>query len=195
MIDPANETIELNVKPNPFLYALEATRFFWFVVVFPLAVALLFSFRGLPLYLSLEVGLTTYFVAFFVLFTGTLLKACATAFIVTNKRVLLRTSILRSVDWINIPIQEIQTLETRSYNARYGSVFISSDAGGRSATQSALADNPGVQGRANLVVKPSGLSIWLSVPFTVPFLRGFYGFRRFDTFANLILELQSSLAR
>jgi len=115
--------------------------------------------------------------------------ACGFRFIVTDRQVLLRESWFKSVDCVVIEIRSIEAIESRSYNARYGSVYI------RCVSSDQLyARNDGPQistdqtQPAKLVVKPSGLPIWLSAPFTVPFLRGFYGFKQFDVFVGLIVD-------
>jgi hypothetical protein len=185
--DQPDEIIKLRVKPNPLLYALEATKFFLFVIIFPLAVALLFSFRGLPLYLGLEIGLTIFFFGYLVLFFAVVLNALTTEFIVTDQRVLLRSTFLGVADRIDIRLQDIEVIEERSYNARYGSLYIISSSDGLFCRPSY---NPASERCADLVVKSSRLAIWLSAPFTAPPMRGFYGFNQFDTFAKLIVQLQ-----
>ena len=160
MTGQSHEIIKLRVKPNPLLYALEATKFFLFVVLFPLAVALVFSFKGLPAYLGVKIGLIIFFIGYLVLFFGASLIALMTEFIVTDKRVLWRSTFFQATDWIDIPLQNIEAIEARSYNARYGSLYLTSS-------------SDAVERRAKLVMNPSRLAIWLSTPFTTPPLRGF----------------------
>jgi hypothetical protein len=69
--DLENETIRFSAKPSPLLYALEATRFYWFVFFFVFAAIVIFYIRGVPLRTSLEIGGTLYCLSYLVLFAGT----------------------------------------------------------------------------------------------------------------------------
>jgi hypothetical protein len=191
-----DETVRLWVKPNPFLYALEATRIYFLITVFLFAVIQAVYARGLPLYIAIKIAVTCYFFGHFIFFMVTVLLACCVVLIVTDKRVLVRVSFIWTVDSVAIPIQDIEQIEVRSYGARYGSVYIDYSDASRSSLSPDFLHNEPLQmskarsRRARLVLKPCGLPIWLSAPFTRPQLRGFYGFKQFDEFARLILDLQ-----
>jgi hypothetical protein len=194
-----DESPRFFVKPNPLLYALEATRFWLLVSIFVYVVALVFYFRGVPLVLSLEIVTFLYCLSYLVLFVGTPILACGFSFIVTDKTVLLRASFIKSVDEIAIPIDGIERIEIRSYNERYGSVYIDCSRGvDRLPSAFGSSSSPSSQdplarsGTVCLVERPSGLPIWLSMPFTVPFLRGFYGFKQFDVFSSVIISIQAA---
>jgi hypothetical protein len=183
--DVTEEIIKIRTKPNAFLYASEALRLF-FVSALAITLVLLpvaHLRTGLPIAgLMLRIALTVYctFACFFFVFVFFL--ACCTEFIVTDKRVIVRRTLIgRMCDKISIPIESIVTVELRSYSAYYGSVYFIWDQAVRTRRI------------ANLVVKRGWAAAWLSMPSTSPALSGFYGFRDFDGFAKLILEQQAKL--
>jgi hypothetical protein len=195
-----------------FLYALEASRYY-FVVMLALSFALVpvVHFKtGLPIGgFMLLLVLTVYGTLSSILFVVVVFAARCVEFIITNKRVIVRVSLMRRIkDNISIPIESIKSIEVRSYNARYGSVYFKCDEasplddlescdGSRLQTSdhSLLPSfDPAVDRRRHLaspVVRSDRVSIWLSMPSSPP-LSGFYGFREFDTFAKLVAELQTA---
>jgi hypothetical protein len=213
--DVIDEVVRLRVKPNVFLYALEASRYF-FVAALPLLFfsMLVAHFRtGVPIGsgLMLQVALSIYALLSFIFFVLMVFMARHVEFIITNKRVIVRASLLRRVkDNISIPIGSIKRIEVRSYNARYGSVYFDDDEAAPLAdlrryddSRSQILDpsrppsfDPAADRTrrlATLDVRSDWASIWLSMPSSSS-RSGFYGFEHFDTFAKLVAELQQTAA-
>ncbi len=207
-----DEVVRLRVKPNVLLYAFEASKVY-FVVMLAMAFVLLPAAHfksGLPIGgLMLAITLTGFSAIFSIFFVAVILAGRCMEFIITNSRVIVRASFMRDVrDNISIPIESIRRIEIRRYNARYGSVYFEWDDAppldGLPASNvsprnvfdhSRVSPDDPAAGRsrhfANLVVRPGWAPIWLSMPSSSPPLSGFYGFRHFDTFAKLVAELQA----
>jgi hypothetical protein len=210
MNDVIDEVIKFRAKPNVFLYAFEASRFYLVLTLgIAFAVMPLAYFKtGLPIGgLMLRIVFSVYAVMSVIFLILVILLALCVEFIVTNKRAIVRVALVRVNDNISIPLETIRTIEVRSYSARYGSVYFDRDVvslpsglqfdgglGSQTSDHLRSASFGPVVGRArrvaNLIVKPG--RAWLSMPSTSPGLSGFYGFRQFETFANLILELQAT---
>jgi hypothetical protein len=210
MNDVIDEMIKFRAKPNVILYAFEASRFYLVLTLgIALAVMPLAYFRtGLPIGgLMLRIVFSVYAVMSVIFLMLVTLLALCVEFIVTNKRAIVRVALVRVNDNISIPLESIRAIEVRSYSARYGSVYFDCDEasppiglqfddglGSQTSDHLRSASFGPVVGRArrvaNLIVKPG--RAWLSMPSTSPALSGFYGFRQFETFANLILELQAT---
>jgi hypothetical protein len=79
----------------------------------------------------------------------------------------------------SIPIEDVASVEVRTYGQQYGSVYLERCKAGR-----------GEPRRRPINIKTGNASIWLSLPSSWPALVGFYGFRNFDAFANLIVGLR-----
>ena len=181
MID---EIVRLKVKPNVLLYAFEASRYYFVVTLAILLVLIpVIHFEtGLPIGgLMLKIVLTTYCVLLSIFFALVLFVAHCMEFIVTSKKVIVRASLMGRVkDNISIPIRSIKTIEIRSYNARYGSVYFK-------------CDGTSPLGRtAKLVARSGWVPIFWSMPSSSPPLSGFYGFRHFHALAKLVAELQAA---
>ena len=210
MNDEFDEVIKFRAKPNVFLYAFEASRFY---LVLTLAIAfavmpLAYFKTGLPIGgLMLRVVFSVYAVMAVIFFILVVLLALCVEFIVTNKRAIVRVALVRVSDNVSIPLETIRTIEVRSYGARYGSVYFdrgeallpngfrSDDGLGSPASNHLRSASFGpaigpARRVANLIVKPG--KAWLSMPSSSPALSGFYGFRQFDTFVNLVVELQAT---
>jgi hypothetical protein len=207
-----DEVIKFRIKPNVFLYTFEASRFY-LVVTFGIAIAVMpvaYFKTGLPIGgLMLQIVLSVYGVMSVIFLIFATLFALCVEFIVTNKRAIVRLALGGINDNVSIPLESIRSIEIHAYSTRYGSVYFNRDDalspeciqfhdGSRlqiSNEMRAASLSPAV-GRsrpvANLIVKPGRAWAWLSMPSTSPALSGFYGFRQFDTFANLILELQAA---
>jgi len=207
-----DEAIKFRIKPNVFLYALEASRFY-LVVTFGIALAMMpvaYLRTGLPIGgLMLRIVFSIYGLMSIILLAFAALFALCAEFIVTNKRAIVRLTLAGVYDNVSIPLESIRTIEIRSYSTRYGSVYFNCDDassldGLESNDESQLQISDDLGGEpfsaivrrsrhvASLIVKPSRALAWLSMPSTSPALSGFYGFRQFGTFANLILELQAT---
>jgi hypothetical protein len=197
------ETVRLQVKPNAFLYALEASRFP--LLMMSAMLALLFAFAllktGVPIALATRIALIVYGISCLMLVVGVMIAARCMVFMITNKRVIVRTSVMGRIrDKISIPIDAIESIEVRCYDARHGSVYVncyetSPDHVSRSDisndTRSVSLHGSVKQPRppASPAVRSGRASIWFSIPSSTA---GFYGFRHFDTFATLIVGLRAA---
>jgi hypothetical protein len=196
------ETIRLKVKPNAFLYALEASRF-PLLIMFAM-LALLFAFAllktGVPTGLATRIALIVYGLSCLMLLAGVMIAARCTVFMITNRRVIMRTSVMGKVsDKISISIGSIESVEVRCYDTRHGSVYLNccktlpdqvlrSDISGDTRPVSLLGAVKQPRPLASPAVRSGRDSIWFSTPSS---LAGFYGFRHFDLFATLIVELHA----
>jgi hypothetical protein len=197
------ETVRLKVKPNAFLYALEASRFPLLMMFAMLALLFLFALlkTGVPIVLATRIALIVYVLSCFVLLVGVMIAARCMVFIITNKRAIVRTSVMGKIsDKISIPIEAIESIEVRCYDARHGSVYLNchntlpdrvsrSDISGdtRPVSLHGPVGQPGPL--AGPALRSGRASIWFSTPSS---LAGFYGFRHFDTFATLIVGLRAA---
>jgi hypothetical protein len=194
-----DEIILLEAKPNAFLYALEATRFGFVMLVFLFAYVPLGYFKGWPLKFTTLMALFSYGVCNIVLFLGTAFIACQLVFVVTNRRAVVRFSFWgKTIDRVSIAIKAVNRIETNSYDATCGSVYLktlnklTSENSEDSERESRLSTTPHASkgpGSVAVPIKRAG-SIWRSMPLSSPPLYGFYGFNRFDAFASLISEQQ-----
>jgi hypothetical protein len=192
-----DEMILFEAKPNAFLYALEATRFGFVMLAFLFAYVPLGYFKGWPIKFTTLMALFSYCVCNIVLFLGTAFIACQLVFVVTNRRAVVRFSFWgKTIDRVSVAIKAVNRIETNSYDATCGSVYLkslktltpeNSEDGER---ESRLSTTPQTSKWPNAVpIKRTG-SIWRSMPLSSPPLYGFYGFKRFDAFASLISEQQ-----
>jgi hypothetical protein len=197
------ETIKLKVKPNAFLYALEASRLPLLMMLALLAPLFAFALlkTGVPIGLATRMTLIVYGIGCVMFLAGVMIAARCMVFMITNKRVIVRTSVLGKIsDKISISIGSIESIEVRCYDARHGSVYLNCtktlpDHVSRSDipddTRPVSLHGPVKQPRplASPKVRSGRASIWFSTPSS---LAGFYGFRDFDTFATLIVGLRSA---
>ncbi|WP_213735830.1 hypothetical protein [Bradyrhizobium sp. dw_411] len=196
-----DEVILFEQRPNVFLYALEVTR-----IGYPLvAVALLASlsviyFKGLHVNMVrlALLELFSYVLGNLCFFLVAISKACFLTVIATNRRAIVRFSGwgIATTDGVSIAIEAITRIETNSYGATYGSVYLESDQASRRKssknskhTFSEQRAPPYISGEPSDVADPikRTVSIWRSMPFA-PRLYGFYGFKRFDEFARIVSE-------
>jgi hypothetical protein len=208
MNDTNNETVRFSMKPNPFLYALEVTRhtlFLWtlFIVIPSLGSVIYVKLSLFRIGVSL---LITYFFVSLVLFTVAVVTACHLMFVVTDKRAIVRFSLGRmTTDRVSIAIGTVKRIRITTFGAAYGSVYLSydktlhrndskgSEPGYSRATRRApneLTGAPAPIERISSIWGP--VTIWGPVN-TWPRLLGFYGFKGFDQFANIISEQQNSV--
>jgi hypothetical protein len=106
-------------------------------------------------------------------------------FIATDKRAIVRFSFWgMTTDGLSIAIETVEHIEINSYGATYGSVYLNSPI--RHARNEAT--------RASIPIERSNSiwSIWRSMT-TWPRLLGFYGFKGFDEFADIISEQRNSV--
>jgi hypothetical protein len=133
-----------------------------------------------------------------VFFAVAVSKACFLTIIATNQRVIVRFSGwgMATTDGISIAIEAIKRIETNSYGATYGSVYFESNKAspGKTSRNSEHAFSkqrapPYISNAPRDVAVPikRTVSIWRSMPFA-PGLFGFWGFKRFDEFANIVSE-------
>jgi hypothetical protein len=204
----SNDVVRFRAKPNALLYAVEASRLFFILM---LVVALLLMLvahlaTGIPVGgFMLGIVAAVYGAMSVIAFVAVVCFARCMEFIVTNKRVIVRASLMgRTQDNISIPIESISSIEVQPYNACYGSVYFEWGSalplenlphdGSRSqiSNYSCPAFNSAADRSrrvGNLVVRSRPM--WRSITSTAPPLSGFYGFRHFNSFAELVAELQA----
>lgn len=198
-----NETVRFSVKPNPFLYALEFTRHTL------LAVTAVLLWTGIPIWPGIYFGrtgalllLTAYALLGLLLFIVAYVAACHLMFVVTNKRAIVRSSFWgKTRDRRSIAIESVKHIAITSYGARYGSVYLTYDkTAPREISTADESDYPqpgsirrarDEEARASAPIERTN-SIWHSMT-TWPRLLGFYGFKGFDEFANIISEQKNSI--
>jgi hypothetical protein len=205
--DMIEEVVRLRVKPNVFLYAFEASQFY-LVVMLAMSLVLMpvIHFKtGMPIGgLMLRIVLTIYGVILSIFFVAVVFVAHCMEFIVTNKKVIVRVSLMRRMqDNISIPIESIKSIEVRSYTAHYGSVYFECDETSPlddlqpyDGSQSNYSRPAPVDDRPLRLINPVVWSGWgprrRTMTSSSSPLSGFYGFRHFDTFAKLVAELQAA---
>jgi hypothetical protein len=197
-----HERIRLKVRPNAFLYALEASRIHLLIML---------AMVALPIPIHMERGFSLAFLAPLMLilfglfgaflFVILMIAARCMMFIITDNRAIVCMSVMgRITDRMSVPIESIESIEVSSYNARYGSVYLKRY--GASPHRVSPSDSPdysrGASSRGRMG-RPRGLAIpilrsgWASIWFSTPSPKfGFYGFEHFEAFAALIAELRAA---
>lgn len=177
------------MKPNPFFYALEFTLHALFAGTIRALIISFFPFMGFPFVwpgLYSERGgvllLVTYALLGLSLFLIAIITSCYLMFVATDKTAIVRFSFWgMTTDGLSIAIETVERIEIKSYGATYGSVYLNSPI--RHARSEAT-------GAAILIERSN--SSWRSMT-TWPRLLGFYGFKSFDEFANIISERRNSV--
>jgi hypothetical protein len=176
----ADETILFQVKPNPLLYSLEASRaaiiamsglsaFMVFVLMLKKGGPLLFLLKLVAL-------LNCIFFSIFVLFVAILARGFS--FILTNKNVIIRTTFGNQ---FGVPLDEIKSVKVRRYGTHYGSVYLDRYMDSlESFTEKTI----------NLDKQPG--SAWFSVPRSWPQLMGFLAVNDFNKFASMIVDSRNA---
>jgi hypothetical protein len=192
MNDTENETVRFSMKPNPFFYALEFTLQALFAGTTGALIISFFPFMGFPFMwpgLYSERGvvllLVTYALLGLSLFIVAYVASCYLMLVATDKRASVRFSFWgMTTDRLSIAIETVEHIEIKFYGATYGSVYLSSPI--RHARNEAT--------RASILIERSNSiwSIWRSMT-TWPRLFGFYGFKGFVEFANIISEQRNSV--
>jgi hypothetical protein len=172
------EVITFRQKPNPFLYSLEATRI-WILFLLGLSlvqIVVLHLARGAPLIFMVELTFLIDCVMFAIFIVAVILIALGVEFIVTNKRVVIQ---VYARVRLTIPVEDIKGIEVRCYGQQYGSVYLDryNDA------YEKLPHRP-----IDLTKKRGWASIWFVLPWSLPPLTGFYGFRNYELFELSILD-------
>ena len=126
-------------------------------------------------------------------------------FVVTNKRVIVRSSFWRTTtDGFSIAISAVKHIDIISHGATYGSVYLTYDkTSPRENSKDSEPDYPRPWPVRRAPNEASGgfvpirrtNSILVSMNSPWPRLLGFYGFNGFDEFANLISEQQDRVPR
>jgi hypothetical protein len=196
-----DEVILFEERPNVFLYALEATRIGFLIGAVAVFAGLLVIYsKGLHVsvvHLAF-LELIGYVLGMFCFFLAGVFKACFFTIIATNRRAVVRFSGwgMATTDGVSIEIEAITRIETNSYGATYGSVYLKSDEASRHkssrSSEHAFSEQrvpPYISDEPSDLAVPikRTVSIWRSMPFT-PRLYGFYGFKRFDGFASIVSE-------
>jgi hypothetical protein len=115
--------------------------------------------------------------------------------VVTDKRAIVRSSFGQTTtDGLSIAIESVKRIEITSYGATYGNVYLTYDeTSPRENSKDSEPDNPQPRPiRRAFVPIERAASIWVFIN-TWPRLLGFYGFKSFDEFANIISEQQNSV--
>jgi hypothetical protein len=193
MNDTINETVRFSVKPNPLLYALEFTLYILLVAAaVELSIGIPLGWPGVHSRASVLL-LITFVLLGLSLFIVAVATACHLVFVVTDKRAIVRFSFWgMTTDGLSIAIESVKHIEVISYGATYGSVYLKCDErSARENSNGSEPDDPQPVLRASIPIKRTDsigptLNIWRR------FL-GFYGFKGFDEFANIISEQQNSV--
>jgi hypothetical protein len=199
-----DETVRFSMKPSPFFYALEFTRH---ALLAGTAVALFinipFMWSGIYSERGAVLLLITYALFGIPLFVVAFVTARHLIFVVADKRVIVRSSSSQmTTDALSIAIESVKHIEITSYGATYGSVYLTYDkTSPRENSKDSEPDDPqpGPIRRArneaitaSIPIKRSNsISVALNNPW--PRLFGFYGFKGFDEFANIISEQQDTV--
>jgi hypothetical protein len=202
MNDTENETVRFSMKPNPVFYALEFTRHALLMgtvvgisICIPLIWPGIYSERGVVLLLMTYalLGLPLFIVAF--------VAACHLMFVVTDKRAIVRFSFWRmTMDGLSIAIESVRHIAINSCGATYGSVYLTYEKTSPCENpKDSEPDDPRPGSirrahheatRASVPIKRTN-SIWVSMNNPWPRLLGFYGFKGFDEFANIISDMSN----
>lgn len=177
------EVVKFREKPSALLYGFEATRVFvlFFMCFGVIQVLLLHFAKGASLTFLTKLVLLVGCMAFLVFLLVVVLIAFGIVFIVTSDRVIVRIALLgASCRELSIPIEDIKSLEVRRYSPRYGSIYLER-----------YKDLYETLPRRPVTLKQGRASIWSSSPMSWPPLTGFYGFRNYDAFARLIVDLRT----
>ena len=200
MNDTKNETVRFSVKPNPLLYAAEFTRHTLLTVTaVQLYSGIGIIWPGIYFGRAMVLLLAGYALLGLLLFIVAYVTACHLMFVVTNKRAIVRSSFWGMTrDRRSIAIESVKHIAITSYGARYGSVYLTYD---KTAPREISTDDesdypqPGSirrardeEARASAPIERTN-SIWRSMT-TWPRLLGFYGFKGFEEFGDIISEQQ-----
>lgn len=178
---PDGDAIIFRGKPNPILYWIEAPR----MIVLPLLClnvvvgALLHITRGAPVVFLVELTFLLDCILCGISILVMMLGTIGMEFLVTKDTAIVRFSPLGIGNRrFSIPIEDVAGIEVRSYGPRYGSVYL---------------ERYEASARLNRNVKRArgNGSIWLSLPWSWPPFVGFYGFRNYNQFAELIVSLRN----
>jgi hypothetical protein len=196
-----DEIVLFTEKPNAFLYALEFTRHALLAgTAVGLFINIPFMWPGLYSARGVVLLLITYALLGLPLFIVAFVTARQLMFVVTDKRAIVRSSFWRTTtDGLSIAIETVKRIEITSYGATYGSVYLSYDkTSPRENFKDSQPDYPQLRPtrrarnkatRASVPIKRTN-SILVAINNPWPRLLGFYGFKGFDEFANIISEQQ-----
>jgi hypothetical protein len=166
-------------KPSAFLYLIEATRMVAVIVLLfsVVLVLLLFVLKGAPILFLVELTAIIDIVLFSVFILILTPVAFGMEFVVTKEDVIVRFSPFGiGARRLSVPVGDIAEIEVRGYGPRYGSVYLKRYGSARRPTTiKKVQDNA---------------SPWTSLPWSWP-MAGFYGFKNYDQFADLIVGLRS----
>ena len=203
MNETKRETVRFSMKPNPFFYALDLT---WHMLLFVTATG------GIILVFSPVILLTVYVPLGLAVFIVAFVTARRLMFVVTDKRAIVRRSSGETTtDVLSISIETVKHIAVTSFGATYGSVYLSYDkTSPRENSKDSEPDDPQPwlirrsryrrprpirrtrhEATGTSVPIKRTNSIWAAM--NDPCLLGFYGFKGFDEFANIISEQQNSV--
>jgi len=197
MSDQEIENVRFRAKPNAFLYALEATRIHFLALLGVGVFSIGIGYLRFPVPISILLLLFLMAIAssFLLMFVFTVAIACCAEFLITDNRAVVRFRWMGRVDdKISVALSSVKSIEVRSYNSTYGSVYLKKALD----DQRARARQKFRWTRANVPTEPAQTlviwnkaSIWLAIPLSSPPLSGFYGFRGYDAFARAIVDSQN----
>ncbi|WP_146986627.1 hypothetical protein [Bradyrhizobium macuxiense] len=190
MNDTENETVRFSMKPNPFFYALEFTLHALFAGTTRALIISFFPFMGLPFIwpgLYSEKGgillLAAYALFGLSLFIVAVVTSYYLTFIATDKTAIVRFSFWgMTTDGLSIAIETVERIEIKSHGATYGSVYLNSP-----------SRHPRSEATRVPILIERNNSRWRSMT-TWPRLLGFYGFKGFNEFADIISEQRNSVS-
>ncbi|QOZ54656.1 hypothetical protein [Bradyrhizobium sp. CCBAU 53338] len=174
-----DEVVLSEAKPNPFLYSWEASRaaILSMLGLSAFLVVVLMLTKGGHLIFLLKVLALLDLIVFSIFLLLIALLARGLSFVLTNRNIRVRAG----RKWLGVPLEEIKSVEVRSYGTQYGSVYLE-----RYSDPLEM-----VAGKSIELGKPSG-SIWLAVPRSQPQLFGFLGIKNFDDFGRTIVDLRNA---
>jgi hypothetical protein len=166
-------------KPSAFLYVIEATRMIAVLLLClnVVLVLLLYTTKGAPILFLVELTVILDIVLFSIFILALMPVVFSMEFVVTKKDVIVRFAPFGiGARRLSVPIEDIAEIEVRGYGPRYGSVYLK--------RYGSL--------RWPMVVRKvqDDASPWTSLPLSWP-MAGFYGFKNYNQFADLILRLRS----
>ena len=180
--------VRFSMKPNRFLYALEFTRHALLIgTEVGLAMGFPYIWPGVYSQVAVVLLLMAYFLLGLVLFFVAFAAAGDLMFIVTDKRAIVRCS--ETTEEVSIAIETVRRIEITSFGARFGSVYLTCDKPsprGNSTAKNSGDDETAYDEatRASIPIKRTNSIVVLTNNW--PRLFGFYGFKGFDEFANIV---------
>jgi hypothetical protein len=177
-----DEVVEFQAKPNVILYALEAPRIVLLFIIGLniMQICAIHFWKGTSLVFLLKLTLLIDFMLVSIFLLLVMLTAAGLTFVATRTDVGIRFMPFGIAAWrVFIPIEDIKSIEVRTYGRHHGSVYFDRLEQSTRGAQPKAIDLLG--GSANDTA-------WLSLPWSWPPLIGFYGFRNYDELVRIVLR-------